>query len=74
MVFINYGSVFDSKCDLLILPCSSTGRVTSWVNQAIINHNLNFTYKSIPYGKVLFIRRSRYGIIPRGLPRLKAVI
>ena len=58
MVFINYGSVFDSKCDLLILPCSSTGRVTSWVNQAIINHNLNFTYKSIPYGKVLFINSS----------------
>ena len=62
MIFINYGSVFDSKCDLLILPCDSAGNVTSWVYQEIINHNLNFSYKSVPYGKVLFIESSEeYG-------------
>lgn len=40
MVNLIYGSVFDSKCDLIILPCNDNGGVTPWVAREISLHNL----------------------------------
>jgi O-acetyl-ADP-ribose deacetylase (regulator of RNase III) len=54
MLYIEYGSIFDSKCDLLILPCSSVGTITNWVRQEVDDHNLPRLDREIPYGKVLF--------------------
>jgi len=55
MIKIKQGSVFDTKCDLLILPCDSEGGVTQWVENEIEQNKLPFTYKRIPYGKCFFV-------------------
>lgn len=49
------GSVFDEKCDLLVLPCSSKGSVTSWVKSEIEQNDLPFPSAFSPYGKVRFL-------------------
>lgn len=55
MLKIKHGSVFDEKCDLLILPCSSGGSVTSWVKSEIEHNELPFPSARITYGKVRFL-------------------
>ncbi len=55
MLRIKEGSVFDDKCDLLVLPCDSGGGVTQWVRSEIESNNLPFPSTRIPYGKVLFL-------------------
>lgn len=55
MLKIKHGSVFDEKCDLLILPCSSGGTVTSWVSSEITQNNLPFPSRNIAFGKVRFL-------------------
>lgn len=55
MLNIKYGSVFDEKCDLLILPCDSKGTVTSWVHNEISHNKLPFPNKNIKYGTVRFL-------------------
>lgn len=55
MLKIREGSVFDDKCDLLVLPCDSGGGVTRWVRSEIESNNLPFPSTKIPYGKVLFL-------------------
>ncbi len=54
MLHIKYGSIFDEKCDLLLLPCDSGRGVTNWVRQEINDNNLPFPNQRIPYGHVLF--------------------
>lgn len=54
MLHIKYGSIFDEKCDLLVLPCDSGGGVTHWVNQEIKGNNLPFPNQYVPYGSVIF--------------------
>jgi hypothetical protein len=55
MLKIKEGSVFDEKCDLVVLPCDSGGGVTQWVSNEIRNNNLPFPSTRIPYGEVLFL-------------------
>jgi len=55
MLRIKEGSVFDEKCDLLVLPCDSVGGVTQWVSSEIDNNNLPFPSTKIPYGEALFL-------------------
>jgi TIR domain len=55
MLKIKEGSVFDDKCDLLILPCDSGGSITRWVQSEIQDNNLPFPNKKIPYGELLFV-------------------
>ena len=55
MIIIKHGSVFDEKCDLLVLPCDSGGSVTAWVEREVSNYNLPLPSSKIPYGKVLFL-------------------
>lgn len=52
MLKIKRGSVFDEKCDLIVLPCSSGGSVTSWVRSEIEQNNLPFPSASIPFGQI----------------------
>lgn len=59
MIQIIQGSIFDSKCDLLIVPCDSGGGVTSSVLSNLNNRGLPVNIGSIPYGKVHF-RESNY--------------
>lgn len=52
MLKIKRGSVFDEKCDLIVLPCSSTGSVTSWVKGEIEQNNLPYPSASLPFGQL----------------------
>ncbi|AQR64075.1 hypothetical protein BXU06_02645 [Aquaspirillum sp. LM1] len=54
MLKIKFGSVFDDKCDLLILPCNDQGGVTGWVRHEIEQHHLPFWKQKIPHGEVFF--------------------
>ncbi|NMG77714.1 toll/interleukin-1 receptor domain-containing protein [Aromatoleum diolicum] len=61
MLKIKRGSVFDEKCDLIVLPCSSSGTVTSWVKREIEQNNLPFPSGLIPFGQVrLLSTEARY--------------
>lgn len=55
MIRIKHGSVFDDKCDLLVLPCDSGGGVTRWVREEIQENNLPFPSARISFGKVRFL-------------------
>lgn len=52
MLKIRRGSVFDEKCDLIVLPCSSGGSVTAWVRSEIEQNSLPFPSAPIPFGQV----------------------
>lgn len=54
MIKIKRGSVFDEKCDLIILPCSSRASVTSWVRGEILQNQLPFPSSEIPFGDIRF--------------------
>jgi hypothetical protein len=61
MLRIKRGSVFDEKCDLLVLPCSSSGSVTSWVRREIEQNNLPFSSVRTPFGQIgFFSTEARY--------------
>lgn len=60
MLNIQHGSIFDEKCDLIILPCDSGGGVTPWVEREIIQNNLPFPSMSIPFGSTLFQQTTSY--------------
>lgn len=55
MLKIKRGSVFDEKCDLLVLPCNSAGSITNWVKSEIEQNNLPFPSPHIPFGQVRFL-------------------
>lgn len=55
MLYIKHGSIFDEKCDLLVLPCNSAGGVTNWVESEIRKYNLPFPHTHIPFGMILFL-------------------
>ncbi len=55
MLNLKEGSVFDEKCDLLILPCNSNGGVTQWVQDEAEENELPLPKKRIPFGRVLFL-------------------
>lgn len=59
MIQVIHGSIFDSKCDLLIVPCDSAGGVTRSVLTNLHERGLPTQVGPIPYGKVHF-RESRY--------------
>lgn len=54
MIQLIQGSIFDSKCDLLIVPCDSEGGVTPAVFSNLADHGLPTSVGSIPYGTIFF--------------------
>ncbi|MCK6376322.1 MAG: toll/interleukin-1 receptor domain-containing protein [Zoogloea sp.] len=55
MLRIKEGSVFDEKCDLLILPCNSAGGVTQWVHDEAVENDIPLPDRKIPFGRALFL-------------------
>ena len=55
MIRIEHGSIFDTKCDLLVIPCDNGGGVTSSVFSNLQSRSLPTRVGSIPYGKVHFL-------------------
>lgn len=54
MIQIIHGSIFDAKCDLLIIPCDSAGGVTQSVFGNLKARKIPLNLGRIPYGRVLF--------------------
>lgn len=54
MINIKHGSIFDAKCDLLVVPCDSGGGVTGSVHANLRDHGLPTRIGRIPYGRVHF--------------------
>lgn len=54
MVQLFRGSIFDSKCDLLIVPCNSSGEMTYSVHKELSKYNLPQDIGSVPAGGVFF--------------------
>lgn len=59
MIQIIHGSIFDSKCDLLVVPCDTAGGVTRSVYANLAERGLPTRIGHIPHGEVHF-RDSRY--------------
>jgi len=55
MLNILCGSVFDKKCDLLILPRSSSGTMTSWVLNESEKNKLPLPESKASFGSIIFI-------------------
>ncbi len=66
MINLLHGSVFDSKCDLIILPCNDQGGVTTWVSREIYSNNLPPVHRT-QAGNVVF------NIITSGYPNASIV-
>ena len=54
MVNLLLGSIFDSKCDLLIIPCNDHGAVTASVSKEISLNDLPWPYLEMRPGEVHF--------------------
>lgn len=54
MIQIIYGSIFDHKCDLLIIPCDNAGGVTSSVFRNISNNKIPYNIGPISFGQVIY--------------------
>jgi hypothetical protein len=54
MINLTYGSIFDKKCDLLIIPCNSHGGVTKWVFSNLNENHLPSPQTDIPFGSIVF--------------------
>jgi hypothetical protein len=55
MIQLIKGSIFDSKCDLIIIPCNGSGSVSSTIHKDIVTNNLPYMYKPIYAGEIQFI-------------------
>jgi O-acetyl-ADP-ribose deacetylase (regulator of RNase III) len=54
MIKISKGSIFDSKCDLIIIPCNNAGGVTQSILKELMANNLPY-YKCANAGDVVFV-------------------
>lgn len=59
MIQIKQGSIFDTKSDLIVIPCDSAGGVTSSVYANLKEHGLTTDIGLLTHGEVLY-RRSTY--------------
>lgn len=58
MVKLILGSTFDSKCDLLIIPCNDFGGITHSVSQEILSNDLPVPSLQMRPGEVVFVENT----------------
>lgn len=58
MIQLLKGSIFDTKCDLIIIPCNNMGGVTLSVQKELMVNDLPYFNKRIPLGDILFIENT----------------
>lgn len=54
MIKLLKGSVFDSKCDLIVVPCNHYGGITSFVKKELLANNLPTFMKFTKPGDIVF--------------------
>lgn len=59
MVQLFQGSIFNSKCDLMIIPCNNMGGVTYSVKNELLANNLPLLNREIKSGEVIFIPNNK---------------
>ncbi len=52
------GSIFNSKCDLIIIPCSNSGSVSWTILRELTGNGLPYYRKAIPTGEVCFVQNT----------------
>lgn len=55
MIQLFQGSIFDSKCDLIIIPCDNFGYMTLSVEREIMRNNLPYPYQNTEAGNISFV-------------------
>lgn len=58
MIQLIRGSIFNSKCDLIIIPCNSMGGVTRSIRNELVVNDLPYLHKDVPAGDVVFIQNT----------------
>lgn len=52
------GSIFDSKCDLIIIPCNDKGNVSPSVQKELMVNNLPYFNKVSSAGNITFVKNT----------------
>ena len=55
LVQLKLGDMFDGPCDLIVLPCSTSGTITSFVRQRLINYNIPYPKPGMRLGDVAIL-------------------
>ena len=55
MIQLIRGSIFNSKCDLIIIPCNNLGGVTRSIQKELMVNDMPYLHKGVLAGDVLFI-------------------
>lgn len=55
MVQLIRGSIFDSKCDIIIIPCNSLGGISSSIRKGLMSYDFPNTIRHISPGDILFV-------------------
>lgn len=58
MIQLIKGSIFDAKCDLIIIPCNNMGGITSSIQNEIMINGLPYFNRQIPLGDIQFIENT----------------
>lgn len=58
MIHLSQGSIFNSKCDLIIVPCNSMGGMANSIRKELVMNELPFLNRSIEAGEVVYIQNS----------------
>lgn len=58
MIQMIKGSIFDSKCDLIIIPCNNNGGVSRSVFMELRVNDLPYHQENVPIGDVFFIQNT----------------
>lgn len=56
MIKLLNGSIFSSKCDLIIIPCNNFGGISRSVMKDLATHDLPCINKEISFGDIIFIQ------------------
>lgn len=58
MVQLIKGSIFDSKCDLIVIPCNNMGGVSPSMQEELMVNDLPNYYKEVSAGDILFVENT----------------
>lgn len=58
MIQLFRGSIFNSKCDLIIIPCDNMGRISQEFRKELMRNSLSYVRRNVFTGDVLFVQNT----------------
>jgi hypothetical protein len=55
LVQLKLGDIFDGPCDLIVLPCSTSGTITSFVRKRLIHHRIPYPQPGMALGDLVVV-------------------